>query len=410
MYDVLRRSLKINGFEVSFVENITDVEDKIIKRALEKSITAKELTDVYSKVFFEDIAKLDILPADNYPKATEHVGEMIKFIETLIEKKLAYEKDGSVYFDISAFPKYGRLVNIDPSNLKTGTRVLSDEYTKDDVQDFALWKKASRSEELAWDSPWGKGRPGWHVECSVMAQKYLGETVDIHAGGVDLMFPHHENEIAQSEGKTGQKFVRYWVHGEHLLVDRAKMSKSANNFYTLEDLEKRGIDPLAFRYLTLTAHYRDKLNFTWKSLEAAQSALKRLRTTVYGLQQEKSHTVLSEEKIEDYRNQFLAALNDDLNTAQALAVVWEAVKSNIPPTDKYDLLLYFDKVLGLGLDKVPFDSAQGKEMPREVEELVQQREKARKAEDFAKSDNLRKQIEDKGYSVKDTPLKKLPNE
>ncbi len=401
LYDLLRRVLQANKYEVNFIQNITDVEDKIIKRSQELLITPNELTQKYTQIFFDDLNKLNILPANNYPKATEHINEMIKFIEELIEKKLAYiEDDGSVYFDVSEFESYGKLSGVDKETIKTGTRILSDEYEKDDVQDFALWKGVSE-DTLSWDSPWGKGRPGWHIECSVMSQQFLGETVDIHAGGVDLMFPHHENEIAQSEGVSKKQFVNYWVHGEHLLVDNSKMSKSKNNFYTLKDLEEKSFDPLAYRYLILTAHYRDKLNFTWESLQSAQNALNNLREVVRDWE-------LGGQINIEYMDKFMSSLNNDLNTSQALAVMWELVKSDLSETEKSGTLLKMDEVLGLG-----FSEYFGKkvEAPTEVLELVEKREEVRKNNNYEQSDRLRDEIKKLGFEVQDTPsgpkLKKL---
>ena len=271
--DILQRVLEETGFDINRVMNITDIDDKIIKGAREKGLSIEEFSKPYEHAFMEDLAKLNIKYANSFPKATEHVGHMIKYIEELIKKGLAYvEEDGSVYFDISKFPEYGKLSRLKGQTLKPGVRVKADEYTKDNVSDFALWKSVEHS-EVGYDSPWGRGRPGWHIECSVMSQEYLcGErsrTIDIHTGAVDLIFPHHENEIAQAEGKTSHKFVNFFVEGEHLLVEGEKMAKSANNFFKLKDLEDKGFNPIEFRYLCLTAHYRDKLNFTWESLKGA---------------------------------------------------------------------------------------------------------------------------------------------
>lgn len=389
--DILIRTLKINNFEVKSVMNITDIEDKIIKKAAEKNIPISEITDEYTKLFFEDLAKLNILPSDIYPKATEHVEKMIKYIEELINKGLAYEKEGSVYFEISKFSDYGKLSGLDKRQLKSGTRVLSDEYSKDNPQDFALWKFVE-SDEIGYNSPWGRGRPGWHIECSVMSQEYLGDSFDLHLGGVDLLFPHHENEIAQAQGKTGKPFVRYFVHGEHLLIDSQKMSKSLNNFYTLKDLEEKGFEPLVLRYLFLTAHYRDKLNFTWASLEASQKALNNLRDQV------REWNVDEQNQIDNQVwDKFIDSLNNDLNTSQALAVIWDLVKSDNPK--KSQTLLEMDKVLGLGLEDY---IGRKIDIPEEVQELVNQREQVRKSGDFEKSDKLRKQILDLGFEILDT--------
>lgn len=408
--DILRRVLEANEYEVMSVQNITDIDDKIIKRAKEKGITIDELSKEYTKYFLEDIYRLNILPVNVAPKATEHVGKMIKYIEALLEKGLAYvEKDGSVYFDISKFLDYGKLSQIEKRELKTGTRILSDEYSKDNVQDFALWKSAGR-DKVGWDSPWGWGTPGWHIECSVMSQEYLGDTFDIHAGGIDLIFPHHENEIAQSEGKTGKRFVNFFVHGEHILVDNAKMSKSLKNFYTLKDLEEREFDFLALRYLYLTAHYRDKLNFTWKSMEAAQNALNNLREEIRGWpsfaeasEGEDTKNRLSEQAVEaksQFWQRFLQAANNDLNMPQAVGVLWDMIKSDTPTSSKAATILEMDKILGLGLDQYL-----GKpiEVPGEVMKLVHKREQLRKSGDFKDSDKLRHEIKKLGFEVEDTP-------
>lgn len=391
--DVLRRVLQVNGFVVKAVENVTDIDDKIMGRAQERGISVKDLADEYTKYFLEDSEKLNIEFPNVAPKATEHVGKMIKYIEELIKKGVAYvEEDGSVYFDISKFPNYGKLSGVESRSLKTGTRVLSDEYSKDDVQDFALWKNAG-SGEVGWDSPWGKGRPGWHIECSVMSQEYLGETIDIHMGGVDLIFPHHENEIAQAEAKTGKRFVNYFVHGEHILVDGQKMSKSLNNFYTLNDLKEKGYDPLSLRYLFLTAHYRDKLNFTWESLSAAQTTLNKIREEIRAWGQ-------PNDLVEEIWQEFMEAANNDLNMPQAVALLHELLSSSYPTSSKASTILEMDKILGVGLENYL-----GKpiEVPEKVSQLIFKREKARKKGDYAESDKLRGEIKNLGYEIEDTP-------
>lgn len=393
--DVLVRTLTANGYEVNSVRNITDIDDKIIKRAKEQEISIRELSEEYTRYFVLDLNKLRILPVNHSPKATEHVTSMIKFIEELVEKEVAYvEKDGSVYFDISKFPDYGKLSQLDKRELKSGTRILSDEYTKDDVQDFALWKSVESGEAGGYDSPWGLGRPGWHIECSVMAQDFLGETIDIHAGGIDLMFPHHENEIAQSEARSGKEFVKYFIHGEHILVEGKKMSKSLGNFYKLSELEEKGFDPLAYRYLVLSAHYRDTLNFTWESLQAAQNALTHLHNQIM------EWDAPAGEGIEEYYQRFIEAVNDDLKTPQALAVIWELVKSDVPSAQKAETLIKMDDILGLGL--AGYINKQI-EIPEEVQELLEKREKARKDKNFELSDKLRNQIQDLGFEIEDTP-------
>lgn len=391
--DVLQRVLEANGYQVKRVMNITDIDDKIIKGSKEKNLPIDKFSAPYEKAFFEDLQKLNIKSANVYPKATEHIGHMIKYIKELIKKGLAYvEKDGSVYFDISQFPDYGKLSGVEKRELKSGTRILSDEYSKDDVVDFALWKSV-KPDEVGYDSPWGRGRPGWHIECSVMSQEYLGQTFDIHAGGVDLLFPHHENEIAQSEGKTTHKFVNFFVEGEHLLVNGEKMAKSAGNFYKLKDLKDKGFNLLAFRYLCLTAHYRDKLNFTWESLSAAQNALNNLKELIRDWEEVKIGCA-------QYEQDFMNAVNSDLNMPQAVAVMWEMIRSDYPTSAKAKTILEMDKVLGLRLDEYL-----GKpiEVPDEVMKLVYRREQIRKSGDFKESDKLRHEIKKLGYEIEDTP-------
>ncbi len=394
--DILLRVLKMNGYQVQFVQNITDIDDKIIKRAMERGISISELSGEFTECFFKDLNRLNIIPANVYPKATEHIGKMIKYVKVLIEKGLAYvEKDGSVYFDISQFPDYGKLSGIGSRELKTGTRILSDEYSKDNAQDFALWK--AEDKEPFWDSPWGKGRPGWHIECSVMSQEYLGETFDIHAGGVDLMFPHHENEIAQSQGYTGRLFVNFFVHGEHILVEGKKMSKSLKNFYTLQDLIDKGYDPPVYRYLIMTAHYRERLNFTWDSLQAAKNTLDRIRNEVRAWDSPSQQPDPDTDQI--WQN-FLASANLDLNIPQAVVFLHELLRLDAPTSCKSRVLLEMDRVLGLELDKYLGKSL---EVPEKIRHLLDEREKARSNKDFARSDELRKEIEQLGYQVKDTP-------
>jgi len=398
--DILQKVLETEGFEVKRVMNITDIDDKIIKGAKEKGESIQEFSAPFEHAFMEDLARLNIKYANVFPKATEHIGHMIKYIEELIKKALAYvEKDGSVYFDISKFPNYGKLSGLENRELKSGTRILSDEYKKDDAQDFALWK-AVEPAEVGYDSPWGRGRPGWHIECSVMSQEYLGETFDIHSGGVDLIFPHHENEIAQSEGKTGKKFVNFFVEGEHLLVDGQKMAKSANNFYKLIDVEEKGFDPLALRYLFLTAHYRDKLNFTWESLTATQNALNNLREQIRGWKEDNSLLDQSNLDTNPFWQRFLEAASNDLNMPQAVGVLWDMVHSSESISIKSKIILEMDKILGLELDKYLGKQV---EVPEGITKLLNMREKARKSGDFKESDKLRAEIKKLGYEVEDTP-------
>lgn len=388
--DLIRRALIYNGYLVTAVQNITDIDDKIIKRAKERNTTIADIAKTYTELFLADIEKLHIVKSTHQPKATEYIDKMVAYIQYLLAKGIAYkEKDGAVYFDISKFPHYGKLSGIEKSNLKTGTRILSDEYTKEDVQDFALWKAEPEGATGSYQSALGWGRPGWHIECSVMSQTLLGDTFDIHAGGIDLMFPHHENEIAQSEAKTGKTFVNYFVHGAHILVDGKKMSKSLGNFYTLSDLDKKGIDPLALRYLYLQTHYRQEMNFTFESLEASQKALSRLREEITGW--DKPAVGCAE-----FEQQFMDAINDDLNMPKALAVVWELAKSDYPGSAKAASLFKFDQVLGLGLAE-----SRKEEIPEEVLKLVKEREDLRKQKNYHMADQLRNKVRKMGYEIID---------
>ncbi len=406
--DILERALEWNGYRVKRVMNITDVEDKIIRDSKKAGKTIFEFTAPYEKAFYEDIKKLNIKPADVYPKATRHVEEMIALIEKLFKKGLAYKAEGSVYFDISKFKKYGRLSGLKLRKLKAGARVDVDEYAKETAEDFVLWK-AAKPGEPSWRAPFGDGRPGWHIECSAMSMKYLGPTLDIHAGGVDLIFPHHENEIAQSESATGKKFAKFFVEGEHLLVDGQKMAKSLGNTYTLRDIEAKRINPLAFRYLTLGAHYRQKLNFTWESLAAAENGLKNLynrysviataRHSRGGKQSRKR--LLRGARNDKWRQKFTAALNDDLNTARAIAVAAAVLRdAKLNPREKVPLLNDFDKVLGLDIAKAAGKTAK---IPAKITELVRKREEFRRNKQFVQADRLRREIERLGYVVEDTP-------
>jgi cysteinyl-tRNA synthetase len=313
-----------------------------------------------------------------------------------LDKGYAYkEKDGSVYFDISKFADYGKLSGVANRQLKTGTRILSDEYTKEDVQDFALWKSVPE-DEFGFSSPWGKGRPGWHIECSVMSQDTLGNKIDIHAGGVDLIFPHHENEIAQSEAKTGEKpFVKYWVHAAHMLVNGQKMSKSLNNFYTLSDIEKKGFEPLALRYLFLQTHYRQEMNFTWEALQGAQNALNKLRREIAGFNEPRIGCAELEGKFKD-------AINDDLNMPKALAVLWEVMDSDNPSSAKAESIFKFDEVLGLSLkNSKEIIKKKEKEIPLEILDLLKKREELRKRKKYVEADKIRAKIIEMGYKVED---------
>ena len=391
--DLLQRVLEFNDYTVKSVQNITDIDDKIIKRAKEKNSDISTISNEYEKYFLEDIEKLNIRSKSSMPHATEYIEKMQEYIKVLLVKGLAYkEDDGSIYFDISKFENYGKLSGIEAKKLKAGTRILSDEYEKEDVQDFALWKAEAR-EEVGYDSPWpsegsgnktGWGRPGWHLECSVMSQQNLGETFDIHVGGVDLIFPHHENEIAQSEGKTGKKFVNYFVHGAHMLVEGKKMSKSLNNFYRLSDIEDKGIDPLALRYLFLQTHYRQEMNFTWDALNGAQIALNKLRKRYS--ESNEGDLVLPGE--------FIDAINDDLNFPKALSVIWENIDELNKPS-----IEQIDEVLGLGLVNFKKEEI---EVPEEISSLIKKRDEFRKSGKYEEADKLRDEIEAKGYILEDS--------
>lgn len=405
--DILRRTLKYNGYKVKQVMNITDIDDKIIKRAKNENKNIIEITKKFTKLFKKDLKKLNIEKAEFYPRATKEIPAMIKLIKKLLKKGFAYKaEDNSIYFNISKFKNYGKLSRINKKNLKLGARINVDEYSKNEAQDFVLWK-AKKPNEPSWKSPFGPGRPGWHIECSAMSMKYLGESFDIHTGAIDNIFPHHENEIAQSEAATGKKFVKYWIHGEHLLVNNKKMSKSLNNFYTLRDIEKRKFNPLAFRYLILTSHYQSKLNFTWKSLKSAQNALNKIYKEIndikYSIKKEKKTKKQSSQIIKIYFNQFKSAINNNLNTPKCISIVWKTIKDKkLNPKNKYSLLINFDKILGLGFDKIKTIK-----IPSKIKNLIKQREKLRRKKEWDKADRIRKKLEKMGYLIKDTRSKTI---
>jgi len=406
--DLLKRYLKFKGFKVKHIMNITDIDDKTIRDSAKEDLSLKAFTEKYTKIFFEDIKTLNIQKADKFPKATEHVKDMIDFVKVLIKKGFAYEKLGSVYFDISEFKDYGKLSKVDLSQMKAGARVDLDEYEKDHPGDFTLLKR-SRLDELKrgvyYDTEWGKCRPGWHLECSVMSMKYLGNTFDIHTGGVDLVFPHHENEIAQSEAYTGKKFVNYWAHNEHLVVDGKKMSKSLGNFYTLRDILDKGYDPIAIRYLLLSTHYRQKLNFTFGSLESSKAAITKFNNFIFTL---KNITETEDNKkvdslIKKSEKEFEDKLDDDLNISEALAVVFnfmnEVNKIKISKSDSrkvIDLMKKFNEVLGV----IDFDKKE--DVSEVVKKLIEQRDKARAEKDWATADKIRDELKKKGIELIDS--------
>jgi cysteinyl-tRNA synthetase len=393
--DILKRTLLFLGFEVNHIMNITDVDDKTIRDSQKAGKTLAEFTQFYTKEFNIELEHLNILPASKQILATNHIKEMVEMIELLKAKGFAYTgEDGSTYFAISKFTDYGALsgVNLTDQNNQL-SRIVADEYDKDNPQDFALWKAWTPEDgENFWDSSLGKGRPGWHIECSAMATKYLGNHFDIHTGGIDLTFPHHENEIAQSVCAHGEPFVNYWLHNEHILINGEKMSKSKGNQFTLSDIIQKGYHPLDFRYFVLGAHYRTKVNLTWESLDAARNA--RIKLTRFVEDIESSGDVN-----ERYNKLFSEALTHDLNTSEALAVMWELVKDGgLSKEDKKATLVHFDTVLGLGLGTLSKP-----ELPDEVESLIRERDKARSEKDFETSDNLRAKLESLGYDVLDTP-------
>lgn len=394
--DLLKRYLKYSGYNVKHVMNITDVEDKIIREVKNQNKSLKELTEFYTKEFFKGRDALNIQPTDIVTKATDYINEMVSLIKKLEEKGFAYKtNDGSVYFNIHKDTEYGKLSHFKLADLKENAegRLKKDEYEKESAEDFALWKSWTIDDgEVYWDTELGKGRPGWHIECSAMSMKNLGESFDIHTGGVDNIFPHHENEIAQSECATGKSFVKYFMHNEHLLVDGVKMAKSSNNFYTLEDLIKKGIDPIAFRLWLYTSNYSTRTNFTIEAVIGSQTALIRLRETILGL----GDVVGSINK--EYKDKFIEYLDNNLDSPKALALVWELLKdTSLSNADKKSTLLDFDKVLGLGLDKIKEEI-----IPDEIVRLAEGREQARKDKDWVKSDELRDKINSLGYEVKDT--------
>jgi cysteinyl-tRNA synthetase len=411
--DLLKRWLEYRGFKVTHVMNITDVDDKTIRGSQKQRTPLRQYTEYYTKAFFEDVAVLNIEPADYYPRATEHIPEMVALINRLMEKGYAYKgEDGSIYYAINKFKDYGKLSKIKVTQLKAGARVKVDEYTKEEAQDFALWKAWTQEDgDVFWETELGKGRPGWHIECSAMSMKYLGETFDIHCGGVDNMFPHHENEIAQSEAATGKKFVNYWLHNEHLLVEGKRMAKRFGNFYTLRDLLKMGYDPKAIRYLLLSTQYRQQFNFTFEGLEAAKGAIERLRNLMRRLQDADGKS--SGEKITQLMNKvqmsFGKAMDDDLNISVALAALFDFVRdvnnlldANALSRDEAKQVLAFiagfDKVLGV-IGEVKTEEI----LPLKATLLITQREEARKAKDWKTADAIRQQLKAMGITIEDTP-------
>ena len=402
--DNLRRVLKYNGYNLRHAMNITDVghlesdadegEDKMAKAARREHKNPYEIAEFYMNRFLEDLGKLNVSMPEIICRATDNIKEMEEYVKKIIENGYAYETDDTIYFDTSKLDKYGVLSKIKIDEQKAGARVEFDNKKKN-VTDFALWIKAPENHIMKWDTFWGKCYPGWHIECSAMGRKYLGEKFDIHTGGVDHIPIHHENEIAQSKGYSGKIPANWWMHCEFLLVDGGKMSKSLNNIYTLEDLKNKGFSPLDYKMFTFTSHYRNKLNFTWDSLESAKIALSRLKEG-YNRHAECTEDV-SDSVIADYENKFHEAINDDLNMPLAMSIVWEVVKNPVKSNKFAKLLNKFDEVLGLNLSH-----KEELELPEEIKDILEERKNARANKDWAKSDELRDKLLDLGYVVKDT--------
>ena len=408
--DLVRRYIKYKGYKLKHVMNITDIDDKTIRDSKKENLSLKEFTEKYTKYFFDDLKTLNIEKVEVYPRATEHIKEMVNLIKKLLEKGYAYKADDAIYYDIKKFKEYGKLSHLKISELKAGARVCQDEYDKEHVNDFALWKFWNKEDgDVFWETKVGKGRPGWHIECSAMSMKYLSETFDIHTGGVDLIFPHHENEIAQSEAATEKPFVNYWLHNEHLLVDNKKMSKSSGNFYTLRNLLDKGYNPRPIRYILLATHYRQKLNFTFESLKAAGNSIKRLdefMVKLKDIKSEKNNKEISV-SIEKAKSDFEDAMDNDLNVSIALSVMFDFVKKintlimneNISKKDSEKaiaLMHNFDSVFGI------LKEEEKDEISRELEQLIENREKARKNNDYKLADKIRDELKEKGIILKDT--------
>ncbi|MGI8543799.1 MAG: cysteine--tRNA ligase [Aridibacter sp.] len=410
--DVLQRYLKFKDYDVNYVMNLTDVDDRIINESAKKGVSIEEMTAPFIVAFNEDMAALGNQMPDVLPKATEHIREMIEIIQKLLDNGKAYESDGSIYYRISGFPEYGKLSKIKfEGNVAGGSkRIDTDKYEKEDARDFALWKLVGEDETPGWDAPFGRGRPGWHIECSAMSMKYLGETFDIHAGGIDLQFPHHENEIAQSEGSTGKLFSKYWLHGEFLKIDNDTMSKSLGNAHTLRDIVGQGFSPLAIRYLLISVPYRRQLNFTFDGLKGSETAVERLQQ--FRLLVKEANTKSGSDSkvrslVEKSLEEFEKSLDDDLNTSQALAAIHNLVRevntilteNGLKADDQkavLEAIETFDSVLGI------FGEEQTEILDEEIEKLIEERQTARHNRDFARSDEIRDELAEKGIILEDT--------
>lgn len=409
--DTLRRVLKYNGYKINGVMNITDVghltsdgdtgEDKMEKASKRENKSPYEIAEYYTDWFLKDAKKLNIELPEKLCKATDHIQDMIEFVQGLIDNGMAYEVDGNVYFDVQKLKSYGRLSGINLDDLKAGARIAVNEQKKSPY-DFALWIKAPENHIMKWQSPWGVGYPGWHIECSTMSRKYLGDTFDIHTGGVDHIPVHHENELAQTEGYSGKLQARFWMHVEFLQVDGGKMSKSLGNCYRIEELEEKGYSALDYRYFCLNGHYRKKLNFTFDALNASKIARSRLNALL--LSHKNGKETCDNQKLAEYKKQFVDAINDDLNIPYALGVLWTMLKDMPASKDVFDLALEMDKIFGLSFDSLKEEVAEQKpqeDIPQEVKELAEKRAEAKKQKDFALADELRNQIDKLGYLIID---------
>lgn len=413
VFDTIRRYFEYRGFKVDFVQNFTDIDDKMIKKANEEGTTVKKIGDTYIKEYYQDADALNIERATVNPRATEFIGEIIKFVKGLVDKGYAYEVDGDVYFSTKKFEGYGKLSGQNIEDLQSGARISVDERKKDPM-DFAIWK-AQKPGEPAWNSPWGMGRPGWHIECSCMAKKLLGETIDIHAGGSDLKFPHHENEIAQSEALTGEPFARYWLHSAFVNVNNEKMSKSLNNFFTAREILER-YDADVIRFLMLSAHYRQQLNFSEDLLESAKASVERIYNAIGNLENlidEVSREEMNEEEkaylesLNKYKEKYIEKMDDDFNTADAITAIFDLIKdtnTNITIDSSKELAQKaLELIRELGAPLGMFQKSTKGNLEEEIEALISKRQQARKDRDFALADKIRDELKDRGIVLEDTP-------
>lgn len=406
--DTLRKVLKYNGYKLEHVMNITDVghltsdadegEDKMEKSAREQKKSVYEIAKIYTDRFMNDIASLNIESPEHVVKATDHIKEMEEYVKQIVENGYGYETSKGIYFDTSKLSTYGELSKINLDGQMAGARIEVDDEKKNPL-DFALWIKAPKEHIMKWDSKWGQCYPGWHIECSAMSKKYLGEKFDIHTGGVDHIPIHHENEIAQSRGATGKNPANYWLHVEFLLINSGKMSKSLGNVYKIEDLIRNGIEPLAYRYFTYSSVYNNKLNFTWEAVKSAQISLDKLRELT--LKHKDAKEKIDDKILEEFKNKFMDAINDDINMPVALATVWEVAKYKVKSNDIYNLLKEFDTVLSIDIDK-KVEVKQNEKVPAEIQNILDERKIARENKDFVLSDKLRDLLKEKGYIVKDS--------